>query len=111
MEPTARYLATHPRVLAFLGRRGPLLQHKLKCQGGEGSCRCLGLRPPSKEPWQAPLCAQSGRVCCIWLPWERNSDFPQLLFYLLDIVIHLRLPLLGGREEGSCQSGELPPAP
>lgn len=30
---------------------------------------------------------------CLGLPWERNADFPQMLFYLLDIVIHL---MLGG---------------
>lgn len=41
----------------------------------------------------------SGRVCCIGLPWERNADFPQLLFYLLNIVIHLMLQ--GGRGVGA----------
>lgn len=51
----------------------------------------------------------SGRVCCIGLPWERNADFPQLLFYLLDIVIHLMLQRGGGgvretsgKEPGAC---------
>lgn len=43
----------------------------------------------------------SGRVCCIGLPWERNADFPQLLFYLLDIVIHLMVGGLGGSDPGS----------
>lgn len=37
-------------------------------------------------------------MCCIGLPWERNADLPQLLFYLLDIVIHLMLRL--GEEGG-----------
>ena len=51
----------------------------------------------------------SGRVCCIGLPWERNADFPQLLFYLLDIVIHLMLQrgggcgrIVGRRREPAC---------
>lgn len=64
----------------------------------EPRCPCRMLPTPQAQLRGAG--SLSSPVCCIGLPWKRNADFPQLLFYLLDIVIHLMLGLGGGVEEG-----------
>lgn len=66
------------------------------CVGPRCPCRML----PTPQAQLRGAGSLSSPVCCIGLPWKRNADFPQLLFYLLDIVIHLMLGLGGGEEEG-----------
>lgn len=60
------------------------------CTVGDPDAHAVS-RGSSHSPHPAKMGQETGRVCCIGLPWEQNADFPQLLFYLLDVVIHLML--------------------